>query len=298
MTIKHLVISGGGPTMIQTLGAIYELEKSNYIHLSDIESIYGTSAGGIVATLIALKYDDLNTVNDYVIKRPWHDVFKINVELFFIAYTQKGFFDMKTIEKVFKPLFDAKDISLDINLEDFYKISKIELHFYTFEINEFHINDISYLTHPTLRLLTAVHMTCSIPVFFTPVCIDNKCYIDGGIVCNYPVKYCIDNTKNQDEILGFKNKHNETKSITDAIDEKSTLLEYVITLLYKVIQSFSKINNIETILKNEIIYEVDVLSLHSLSSAISDIDIRKNLFESGINSAKEYIANTKLKDSL
>ena len=33
MTIKHLVISGGGPIMIQVLGAIQHLEKNEFLEL-------------------------------------------------------------------------------------------------------------------------------------------------------------------------------------------------------------------------------------------------------------------------
>jgi predicted acylesterase/phospholipase RssA len=127
MTIKHLVISGGGPIMIQILGSLQHLENNNIININDIESIYGTSAGAIVGVLICLKFD-WNTINDYIIKRPWQDVFKIDPESIFNSYTKKGIFDIKIIEKCFKPLFDAKDISMNITLEEFYIYSNIEIH--------------------------------------------------------------------------------------------------------------------------------------------------------------------------
>ena len=39
--IKHLVISGGGPIMVQVLGAVQQLEKDEFIDMKNIESIYG-----------------------------------------------------------------------------------------------------------------------------------------------------------------------------------------------------------------------------------------------------------------
>ena len=33
MTIKHLVISGGGPIMFQIISSIQELERKNYLNL-------------------------------------------------------------------------------------------------------------------------------------------------------------------------------------------------------------------------------------------------------------------------
>jgi predicted acylesterase/phospholipase RssA len=74
--------------------------------LDNIESIYGTSAGAIVSILIALKYD-WETLNDYIIKRPWHELFSINVKNIFDAYTNKGIFNRTIFEKCFKPFFDA-----------------------------------------------------------------------------------------------------------------------------------------------------------------------------------------------
>ena len=206
MVIKHLVFSGGGPVLIQFLSSIQELEKKNYLNIKNIESIYGTSAGALIGIIIALKFD-WETINDYIIKRPWQDVFPIKVKNIFDAYTKKGIFDIKTIEKCFKPLLDAKDIPLDINLEDFYNLTNIELHMFTFEINKYKLEDISYKTYPKLSLLQAVQMTCAIPVLIKPVFINDKCFMDGGIACNYPLNFCIESGKNPDEILGFKSKY-------------------------------------------------------------------------------------------
>ena len=142
MTIKHLVISGGGPIMIQILGSIQHIEKQKFINMNDIETIYGTSAGAIVGILICLKFD-WETINDYIIKRPWQDVFQINAKNIFDSYSKKGIFDETIIKKCFKPLFDAKDINIDITLKEFYDLSKIELHLFSFEINDYKTHDIS-----------------------------------------------------------------------------------------------------------------------------------------------------------
>jgi predicted acylesterase/phospholipase RssA len=292
MTIKHLVLSGGGPIMIQLLGAIQHLESNKFIDLKNIESIYGTSAGAIVGVLICLKYD-WETINDYIIKRPWQDVFKIKVDKIFESYSKKGIFDFKTIEKCFKPLFDAKDIQMDITLEDFYKYSNVELHFFSFEINDFKIEDISYLTHPKLSLLSAIHMTCSLPILVTPVCIDDKFYIDGGIVCNYPLKICIDSGKNIDEILGFKNQYdNDTKS---HINSDSTLLDFIMFFLFKVIYSLNT-DSLQPHIKHEFLCKTDKMNIQMLRTSLSSIDVRKELFNNGLEDAKNFLA--KLENSV
>jgi predicted acylesterase/phospholipase RssA len=285
MTIKHLVISGGGPIMLQILGAIQHLEKENFLNIKDIESIYGTSAGALIGALICLKFD-WETVNDYIIKRPWHEVFTINVQTILESYYKKGIYDNKIIEKCFKPLFAAKDISMDINLADFYKISNIELHFFSFEINEYKVQDISYLTHPNLSLIMAIQMTCALPVLLTPVFIDNKCYIDGGLSSNYPLKYCIESGKKSDEILGFKNNYIKNNSY---INSDSTLLDFLLNFLYKAIFCLNTDENQGSI-KNEFVCNADYITIDNLKKAISNIEIRKDLFNDGQDQAISFLS--------
>jgi len=285
MTIKHLVISGGGPSMIQVLGAIQHLEEKEFICLKNIETIYGTSAGAIVGVFLCLGFD-WETINDYIIKRPWHDVFPIKVQSLLEAYTKKGLFGISTIKKCFKPLLDAKDISMNINLEEFFNLSHIELHFFSFEINEYKIHDISYLTHPKLSLMQAIHMTCSLPVLFSPVCVEDKCYIDGGVFCNYPLNYCIESGKSLDEILGIKNKYSSEAPIINA---ESTIMDFLLGFIYKAVFSVNT-DHAQSQLKNEVVCDAKNLSFEVLRSALSSVDVRRDLLSSGITSATEFLS--------
>jgi predicted acylesterase/phospholipase RssA len=285
MTIKHLVISGGGPIMIQIVSAIQELERKEYLNIQNIESIYGTSAGAIVAVIISLGFD-WQTINDYIIKRPWHDVFPIKVQNIFDAYSKKGLFDKKIIEKCFKPLFDAKDISLDITMKDFFNLTNIDIHMCTFELNEYKVKDISYESYPDLPILTAVQMTCALPVLVSPVFIDNKCFVDGGVGCNYPLSFCIDSGKSPNEILGFKNSYeNENES---KIGENSTLLDYILFFLFKTL-NYIHDNNIQPTIKNEIIFDTSYISFDILKNSLSKIEIRRELFEKGKQTAVKFM---------
>lgn len=291
MTIKHLVISGGGPVLVHVLGAIQHLEENNYLDRKEIKSIYGTSAGAIVGVLLCLGFD-WETIRDYIIKRPWQDVFPVKVQNIFDAYTKKGVFDIKTFEKCFRPLLDAKDINMDINLEDFYKLSNIELHLFAFEINEYKIHDVSYLTYPKLSLLSAIQMSCALPLLVTPVCIEDKCFIDGGFSCNYPLNYCIESGKLPDEILGFKNKYDIQKTVINA---ESTILDFMTTFLFTTISRFNTENEQQEI-KNEVICDARYLSIDVLRRAASSVDARRELFNSGIETATKFLSE--LKDSV
>ena len=290
MTIKHIVIAGGGPTMIQSLGAIQYLEQNKFIELDKLQTIYGTSAGAIVGTLICLKYD-WETINDYLIKRPWHEVFPVSVQNIFDAYTNKGLFGAKTIEKCFKPLLDAKDLPMDINLKDFYEYSKIELHMFSLEINDFKLTDISYKTHPDISLIKAIQMTSSLPVIFSPVILEDKCYVDGGIICNYPLQHCLDANKNEDEILGFKNQYDTYTKIL--IDDSSTMLDYVMQFIFKIIYSLST-DNTQPKIKNEVVCSANLMTIDYLKNALKSMETRKDLFNNGIESATQFLSTINL----
>jgi len=285
MTIKHLVISGGGPTLVQTLASIQELERKKYIDRKEIQTIYGTSAGAILGILLCLNMD-WESINDYIIKRPWHEVFIISVQHVLDAYTKKGIFDHHIVEKCFKPLFDAKDISMEITLEEFYQYSKIELHVFAFEINQFQIEDISYKTHPTLSLMRAIQMTSALPVIISPVFLDDKCYIDGGVVCNYPLKYCVEH-HDSNEILGFKNKYDNFGK--NHVRPTCTLLDFVMNFLFKIIYSLST-DNAQPKIKNEFICNATLMSIELLQNSLKNIETRKTLFESGIQSATDFLS--------
>lgn len=277
--------------MFQIISAIQELERKEYLNMKNIESIYGTSAGAIVAVMISLKFD-WETINDYIIKRPWQDVFPIKVQNILDTYTKKGIFDIKNIEKCFKPLFDTKDIPLNITMKDFFTLTNIDIHMYSFEINEYKVTDISHETFPDLPILTAIQMTCALPILVRPVFIDEKCFIDGGVGCNYPIYFCVNSGKINDEILGFKNNYGDENS--SKIVENSTLIDYLLNFLFKTFDFIRDNNNIniQVTMKNEIIFDTTHMSLNELTNSLTKIEVRRELFEKGKQTAYNFLENS------
>jgi predicted acylesterase/phospholipase RssA len=290
MTIKHLVIPGGGPTGIKALGALQYLEQHGYWNINDIETIYATSAGAIISVLMCLKFD-WETINDYIVKRPWNDAFQLSVNQIFEAYSKKGLFDKNVAEIFYKPFFKAKDISMEITMKEFYELSKIEIHLFSLDINSFNLEDISYTTHPELQLLTAVQMSSAIPVLISPVCIGDKCYVDGGVICNYPINQCILRAENVDEIFGLRNKY--TKKDENIVKNESTILEYVMNFISRLVNSVaSKFEEKE--IPNELIYNTDLMTLANIQLTLSSKEERQRLIDFGIESGKTFLLEKRL----
>ena len=293
MTIKHLVISGGGPLGLRYLGALEKLEQELFWNFNDIESIYGTSIGSIIGTFICLKYD-WDTLNKYIIERPWHDAFKVNVKQIFDSYYNKGLFDKKIAEIIFKPLLEAKDLKLNITLKEFYEYSKIDLHIFTFELHQFKTVELSHTTHPDLSLLQALTMSSSLPGIFIPNIIDDCCYIDGGVMCNYPLTYCLRDHPNQDEILGIKlayeNDSDNFKNVQ--VTTESSLLEYVICITINsmnYIRDSVQIQNIDNTVRCYIID--NPLTLDSIQESIQNKELRQKWIQLGEQDALYFLHN-------
>jgi predicted acylesterase/phospholipase RssA len=296
MTIKNIVLSGGCHTFYQTLGIIQTLEKNDIWKIENIEKIYGTSAGALLGAILCLKFD-WDTLNDYFLNRPWKDVFNVDINTILSIFNKKGFFDKTQLELIFKPLLHAKDLTLNITLKELYEYSNIELHMYSFEINYFRLEEISYKTHPDLSLMTALNMSSSLPIMFSPVCIDEKCYIDGGTHTNYPLSFCIDQNNKLDEILGIKNVfNNENKTLddeftnkkNDIINNESSLLDFFISFFQKLILNLN-IYNLTHIIKHEIYCECLPLTYSFFNKVISSVETRKELIENGIECGNQYI---------
>jgi predicted acylesterase/phospholipase RssA len=290
-----LVIAGGGPMGLCFLGALERLNKEDFWNIENIESIYATSIGTIIGAFICLKYD-WETLNKYITDRPWHEAFKITGKQIFEAYNKKGLFDKKLAEIIFSPLLKAKDLDLNITLKEFYDFSKIDFHLYTFELNTFQTLDLSYKTHPNLLLTQALTMSCGLPGLFMPVFMDNGCYIDGGLMWNYPINFCLKDHPNEEEILGINRKDYENMKNNDEtiIDENSSILDFIVGFSINAMNYISKSVKKESI-RNEVTCYSDgkELTLDVIKESISRSDMRKDWLAKGEQYAEDFLKKIK-----
>jgi predicted acylesterase/phospholipase RssA len=288
--VKHLIISGGGPLIFQSIGIIQHLEKINLFNRSNITSIYGTSSGAIVGLFLCLDYK-WEIINKFMIQRPWENLYYIGTEQIYNGFQQCGFYNRDIFVKSYKSLFEAKNISIDVTMKEFYELTNIDFHLIAYEVNNLKMEDISHETYPDIKVIDAIHMTSCLPVFFTPVFIENKCFIDGGIVLNYPLNLCINKYQNKDEMLGIKHVYTndeERKNIT----KDTGIFEYFLNIFYKLIKNISKqnYNHIDelTSIRYEIICYEKYMTLNSIITTLTKSEKRNELLDNGIKIAIQY----------
>jgi predicted acylesterase/phospholipase RssA len=287
MTIKHLVISGGGPLGLKYLGALEKLSESGFWDINNIESIYGTSIGSIIGAFICLKYD-WETLNTYIIERPWQDVINVNIKQILDSYYNKGLFDKSLLEIIFKPLLIAKNLDLNITLKEFYEFSKIDLHIFTFELNKYKSVELTHVTFPDLTLIQALTMSAALPGIFMPIIIDDCCYIDGSVLYNYPLEQCLRDHNNIDEILGIKSSENNNIHVS----KETSLLEYIIAMTTNTMYYMHNNIKIDNIPNTVYCYINDnPLSLHYINECINNREFRLNWIALGNTDALPLIKN-------
>ena len=162
------------------------------------------------------------------------------------------------------------------------------MHIFTTELNAFKTVDLSYKTHPKWKILEAIYCSCSLPVLFTPFIKEDKCYIDGGVLLNYPLDPCLLNANIcSDEIFGLKKENTNKKQ---QIEQNSTIFEFLISLFNNL---FEKMlvdeKNIQQI-KNEIIVMDDMTSIDKIMHVVSSIEERKKLIEKGQQLFHQFIS--------
>jgi len=278
--IKHIIMSGGGVAGFSFYGALRESNKRGAWCINDIKSIYGTSAGALFALIIALKYD-WDTLDDYIIKRPWQTIFHFNIQNIFTIFDLRGIFDVKIMEDIFIPLFKGKDVDINITIKEFYEFSGIDMHFFATNINDFTHVEFSYKTHPDWRIIDAVYCSCCLPVLFRPLIKESFCYTDGGMICNYPVKYCIENGADPEEILGLCRK--PIVRLNYNVTTESTLFDYMLNIFYKTVERV--LNNRQPIkIHKELYIDCPPLSVSDIFNTSSKIEERLRLIKVGVDS--------------
>lgn len=286
MNIECLVLSGGGHVGFIELGQLYYLEEQKIWDKTKIKSIYGTSAGAILACLISLNLD-WETINDYMIKRPWDKIYELKMENILNIVDTKGIYGEEIFIQFLKPLLDALDYSIDITLEEFYNKTNIELNFMSFNITIYKSIVVNYLNFPDIPLYKALHMSCGIPLLFKPVEWKGNIYIDGGVETNYPIENALLNYK-EENILSLKFIYNKLNYV---VNKDTSILNYFFSIF---MYSILKNNELNKTFKYEIIYDNEEdIQTSKIFDCVLFIEKRQLLFDKGKENAKIFVENNK-----
>ncbi|MBN2213005.1 MAG: patatin-like phospholipase family protein [Bacteroidales bacterium] len=222
-----LVLSGGAAKGIAHIGVLKVLEEAGLT----VDYIGGTSMGSIVGALYALGYD-AKTLENLVLRQDWPYLLSDGVAINNLSIEEKEesrrYFISFQAEK-FRPklpsgLRSGQNVSLLLSgliwpYQDVSDFSELPVPFLCIATDIVEgkqvILDRGYLPD-------AIRASMAIPTIFTPVEIDNRLLVDGGMVNNFPVEEVKD--MGADIIIGsdcgFRAfQKDEIKSLTAVLEQ-------------------------------------------------------------------------------
>lgn len=195
----NLVFSGGGVRGCgyTKLWSVFE----EYGIAPQIKRTVGVSAGAIIAGLIALGLSGLEieiAVRNMKLSKFADNSFGIALDIYRL-FSRFGWNRGDAFTKWFGAIVAQRFGDPNATLKQVYDVTGIEFNagVTCLELEQGKI--INYKTDPDLPFCKLVRMSMSIPGFFLPVIYQNRTYVDGGLVNNYPIWYV-----DSDETLGFR----------------------------------------------------------------------------------------------
>jgi len=214
-----LVLCGGGMKGIYLLGGLKYLEEQNL--LTSIQIYTGTSFGGILAFYLNIGYtvDELYKFAKIFDFTKSTDI-KFDVNYIFNNYSINTF---DNLDVILDKSISLKSIDPNITLLELYKKTKKKLILCTVCIDTKESEFISYETYPDLNIKTALKMTIAVPILFPPVKYNNKLYVDGGLLNNFPIDIFENNLEN---VIGI-NLHTEFLYVKDY----DNIINYILKIM-------------------------------------------------------------------
>lgn len=285
--IKNIVLSGGAYLGLIQFGVLNSLRRNNFYNINNIQKVYGTSIGGFIGAMLCLKLDMDDLIENFT-DRPWHNLLGLSPSILSDFYLKKGIVNKKICLRATSNLLESVDLTNDITLKEFYDYSKIELHLYTISLSDFKLNDISYKSHPNMLLVDAIYITCSIPYIFQPLEINGENYIDGGLLCNYPLNKCLEQDNNKDETLSLCFSYSENNLTEKESIQDKNLIEFCYYMHSKLLEN--KIESTERgLIKNEVVIDTNTSNISTAIDLVFNKELRKEYVLRGEEIGDKFI---------
>ena len=307
------VFEGGGVKGIGLVGAVSEMERADYT----FENLAGTSAGAIVASLLAVGYSsnelkkELEQLNynafkdeglldklgvfgkglsmgfDYGIYEG--EFFESWLEGLLVAKGKTNFGQIKTKDKEDKYKYKFQAIAADITDRRLLVLPG-DLKWFGIKPDEFSIS-------------RAVRMSMSIPFFFEPVELRDTSgrkhlIVDGGLLSNYPIWLLDDGTSDpQWPTFGFKLMEPNKRELKEG---KRNPINNPISFLKAIVGTMLDAHDSYHISKSKGDYDrtvgiPTVVTVNGAEKEIKTVDFDMNreesdaLYENGVKAAKDFL---------
>lgn len=283
MTIRNLVFECGGMKCIAYAGALQALHDRGL--LGSIRGVAGSSAGALMAMLLALRYTPQQ------IRRALLDTdfstFHGRLEPLHIASRYglsrgDGFYQW-IVERLLQAGYTE-----DLRFSQLADSALLDLRVYATDLTEKTVREFSAAATPDVPVGQAVRASMTIPLMFdawqfpggVP---DDHYYVDGGVVLGYPI-HAFDADSPPADTLGFHLNHHNDAGKNENI---SNVFGFIGHLFESLMQSQRiNLNQSPAVLERTVI--IDDFGIAATDFSLNHEQL-KTLFDSGYESARGYL---------
>ena len=191
-----------------------------------------------------------------------------------------GAYDWNVIEEFLKNLTLDK-IGRFISLNELYTDFNKEIIFVTYNYSMNRTEYISYHNHPNMQCLTAIRMSCNLPIIFSQFKYLNCYYLDGGMTNNFAINK-IDEGDNAIAI-----NTNFQGEIKNKDTDKFKIHEYIYNIICKFVNTEGK-KNINNVHLNCDIINIKKTDVSSIDFSITT-QTKLNMFSYGYQITKNKL---------
>ncbi|XP_034310153.2 uncharacterized protein [Magallana gigas] len=192
---ENLIFEGGGNKGLAYCGAVRALEELGMI--SQIKRFAGASAGAMTASLMAVGYDskDIQGFLSQDMSKMFLDAKFGVLSLLPNLLTGYGWNPGNRIYNWFGEVIEKKMGNKDVTFGELYEKTGKELCVVVTNLNHMTEEYCHVKTTPDMPIRLAVRMSMAIPGMFQATNYtyngETNTYVDGGVICNYPI-HCYD----------------------------------------------------------------------------------------------------------
>ena len=294
---KHLIITGGGPIGFISYGVVRSMAKRDVYSHETIQTFHGVSSGGILCAILSCGVD-WHLLDDYLIKRPWEELLYVSPERLFAAFANNGVFGDDLIESVMEPLLQCLELTTDVSLKEFHSATGKTIVLYAHDLNaaEFDLYPVSHVTHPDMKLVTAIRATCALPIILQPVSVRGAYLIDGGVVTNVPVNASIQFIKSYigDKSFDMNDVWVVRKNVVisaPSITSPKNILYGAVAVMRNLCRRMTQEALQQNIPNSIVVDTFDVAKVETWLESMNSIEKRRNLVEGGSRLSDGWFAS-------
>ncbi len=203
---KNLALEGGGLRGIAYAGAFKALEENGT--MPQIENVAGSSAGAIAGLMISIGYhaDEIDSILMSLKFQKFNDGKGGLIGKYKRIKRKFGMYKGDKYEIWLKEMLLMKTGNADLTFMQLHQLKLNnkkykDLYCTGTNISKQRLEVFSYKNTPSFSVATAVRISGGIPLYFTPIVLNDSLqkiepgdtssyinyYVDGGMLCNYPI---------------------------------------------------------------------------------------------------------------